>query len=253
MARFKGQDLYVNDNDQIYFGDNAEAALWYADNQLQLDSTLSGVAATEPYHIPRLDQIVPTVSGALDFVDLKGTPSTYPTPVTLSGGGYVQYVLQLNSTGDGIEFATVSGNSYDPQQNIPFYYDEVRGKWLSYTRAIIPYGKSGQADDLYLGVAGVATNAGYYIHQDACITGIYCRSDGGDTSKQFIIYTSVSGTGTETQQGSFSYSGSTLYVNKDTNIDIDGQNLVRVYVSSAGQNVADTICQLELAWRSTTL
>ena len=42
MARFKGHDLYLNDGDQIYFGDNTEAAMWFESGVLYLNSTISG-------------------------------------------------------------------------------------------------------------------------------------------------------------------------------------------------------------------
>ncbi|RLI52469.1 MAG: hypothetical protein DRO87_13165, partial [Candidatus Thorarchaeota archaeon] len=66
MGRFKGKDLYLKDDDQVYFGDNQEAALWYADSDLQLNHTLSGVAATQPYHLVQrqyVDDQIAIVSG----------------------------------------------------------------------------------------------------------------------------------------------------------------------------------------------
>ena len=66
MGRFKGKDLYLKHDDQIYFGDNLEAALWYDDSDLQLDHTLSGVAATQPYHLVQkqyVDDQIAIVSG----------------------------------------------------------------------------------------------------------------------------------------------------------------------------------------------
>ena len=66
MGRFKGKDLYLKNDDQIYFGDNQEAALWYDDSDLQVNHTISGVAATQPYHLVQkqyVDGQIATVSG----------------------------------------------------------------------------------------------------------------------------------------------------------------------------------------------
>lgn len=51
MARIKGKDLYLKDDDQIYFGDNNDAALWYDDDDLRLNHTISGVDPIEDYHL----------------------------------------------------------------------------------------------------------------------------------------------------------------------------------------------------------
>lgn len=66
MGRFKGKDLYLKNNDQVYFGDSQEAALWYDDSDLQLNHTISGVAAIQPYHLVQktyVDDQIATVSG----------------------------------------------------------------------------------------------------------------------------------------------------------------------------------------------
>jgi hypothetical protein len=51
MARIKGKDLYLNDDDQIYFGDNKDSSLWFDAGELQLSTTISGVSPTEDYHL----------------------------------------------------------------------------------------------------------------------------------------------------------------------------------------------------------
>ena len=47
MARIKGKDIYLKNDDQIYFGDSNEAALWYENNDLLLNHTISGIDPTE--------------------------------------------------------------------------------------------------------------------------------------------------------------------------------------------------------------
>lgn len=69
MARISGKDIYLDNDDQIYFGDNQEAAIWYdVDGELHLNHTISGVAATAEYHLIRKDQadyLIDTVSSGI--------------------------------------------------------------------------------------------------------------------------------------------------------------------------------------------
>ena len=83
MAKFKGKDLYLNDDDQVYFGDNAEAAMWYdASGKLQINHTVSGVAAVQPYELVILSQLTDALGG-----------------VTASGGAYGSYYAYAKSDG----------------------------------------------------------------------------------------------------------------------------------------------------------
>jgi len=84
MAKFKGKDLYLNDDDQIYFGDHAEAALWYdSSGELQLNHTLSGVAAVAPYHVVILSQLNDAIGG-----------------LTVSGSVFGSYYAYAKSDGE---------------------------------------------------------------------------------------------------------------------------------------------------------
>jgi len=71
MARIKGKDLYLKDDDQIYFGDNKEAALWYLNNELQLDHTISGTAATAGYHLIRKDQMETAIAAVASGIGVE--------------------------------------------------------------------------------------------------------------------------------------------------------------------------------------
>jgi hypothetical protein len=84
MAKFKGKDLYLNNDDQVYFGDNAEAAMWYdASGKLQINHTVSGVAAVQPYELVILSQLTDALGG-----------------VTASGGAYGSYYAYAKSDGE---------------------------------------------------------------------------------------------------------------------------------------------------------
>lgn len=71
MARIKGKDLYLKDDDQIYFGDNKEAALWYLQNELQLNHTISGTAATAGYHLIRKDQMDAAIAAVASGIGVE--------------------------------------------------------------------------------------------------------------------------------------------------------------------------------------
>lgn len=105
MARIKGKDLYLKDDDQIYFGDNKEAAMWYSGSDLMLDHTISGTAAIQGYHLLRKDQMeeyVDTVASGIDeFTDLIDTPASY--------SGLGQHYVTVKADGSGLEFTTTSG------------------------------------------------------------------------------------------------------------------------------------------------
>jgi hypothetical protein len=109
MARIKGKDLYLKDDDQVYFGDNHEAALWYANNELQLDHTISGTWATQGYHLVRKDQLPDEF---LDFID---------TPATYSGHG--EDYVRVKSDETGLEFySTPTGSGINYQTILPGAY-----------------------------------------------------------------------------------------------------------------------------------
>jgi hypothetical protein len=102
MARIKGKDLYLNDDDQIYFGDNKEAAMWFEDNELQLDHTVSGIDPASPGHLVTkryVDNLVTSSGvGSTTFIELTDTPISYSN----SAG----QVAVVNAAEDGIEFVT---------------------------------------------------------------------------------------------------------------------------------------------------
>ena len=104
MAKFKGKDLYLNDDDQVYFGDNAEAAMWYdSSGKLQINHTVSGVAAIQPYELVILSQLTDAIGG-----------------VTASGGGtYGSYYAYAKS--DGVS----STNSIDWVNKLSLITDTV--------------------------------------------------------------------------------------------------------------------------------
>jgi len=70
MARIKGKDIYLKADDQIYFGDSQEAALWFDSNELMLNHTISGVDPIADYHLVTKNYM--TSSGVIDHGQLAG-------------------------------------------------------------------------------------------------------------------------------------------------------------------------------------
>jgi hypothetical protein len=81
MTRIKGKDLYLKDDDQIYFGDNQEAQLWYLDSELRLDHTISGTAATAGYHLIQKQQVEALINTAVSGIGV----AIYPPGDFLTG------------------------------------------------------------------------------------------------------------------------------------------------------------------------
>ena len=110
MARIKGKDLYLKDDDQIYFGDAYDAAMWYYDGELRLNHTLSGIAPVNSWHLTTkqyVDELVSTISGSISgsFLGLLDVPTTY--------SGQAGKSLVVNDDEDGLIFASVTFGNID--------------------------------------------------------------------------------------------------------------------------------------------
>jgi len=247
MARIKGKDIYLNDNDQFYFGTDVDAALWWYEDELQLNHTISGVQATQGYHLARLDQIPD------EFLDLVDTPTTYSG----SGGKYVR-VNPNNPTqlvfDNAIVGVTSSGTEppdhnetnlwYNTTANIFFYWDPTREKWLSTNTINYLFSFSGNIDGLYLMIGDVVNSYAYFpIPRDACITTIIASAYNTDnSSKGFEIRN------TSTTLFSFNLTN-WEYSNFDANVDLDAGTRLKCFCSSAGARCRDPIITVEIRWR----
>jgi len=232
MARIKGKDLYLKDDDQIYFGDSNEAAIWYDEGtELRLSHTISGTTAIEDYHLVQ--------KGYVDDII-----------ATISGGGTLPHDHEV--TDISTESPTTSGESgdifYDPDFGMPFYYDGARGKWLSSDRVMLVFSKDAGATNTYLKIGTVAhADAGYYVHDNSTIVGIYCKSVSAPDSKSFEIRDAAD----HSYIHGFSYTGdgTDKYVTSDANVDVVSGTELQVFVLAGGAPAQDTLCQITLAKR----
>jgi len=123
MARIKGKDLYLNDDDQIYFGDNQEAQLWYLDGELRLDHTVSGTAATAGHHLIRMDQVEELITTATSGTRIK----LYSQPdltAPIAGkpgvgvlGPVVSYLFDYNKI-ETVNASYIVPDDYEPNTDI---------------------------------------------------------------------------------------------------------------------------------------
>jgi hypothetical protein len=247
MARIKGKDIYLKDDDQIYFGDNQEAALWFLDDELRLDHTISGTAATQGYHLVRKDQVPD------DFLDLLDTPTTYSG----AGGKYVR-VDPNNPTELMFENAIVGVTSsgteppdynetnlwYNTTANIFFYYDPTRGKWLSTNSVSYLFSYPGNIDGFYLMIGAVANSSLYFpILADACITAVTAAADQSDnSSKGFEIRDDTTSV--------FSFNLSNWeYSNFNVNVNLSAGAKLKCFCVAADTKCKDPIVTVEIRWR----
>lgn len=257
MARFKGKDLYLKTDDQVYFGDNVDAALWFDGSDLRLDHTISGTWATQGCHLIRKDQMeayVDTVASGVDeFIDLVDTPATY--------SGSEGKFSRVNDDATGLYFSpaivgvTSSGTTppdpdetnlwYNTTYNEFFYYDPNRTDWLSLTVHNYLYTRQGNIDGLYLSVGDLRhAEAHFFIPRPATITAVISSAQAiFNSSKGFELRDTAGNT-------LFSFSHTNWeYQNMATNIQVNQGTKLRAFCVSTGDRVRNPAITLEIKWR----
>jgi hypothetical protein len=135
---------------------------------------------------------------------------------------------------------------YNNNDNIIYYWDESRNKWLSvYTHNYL-FTYSGNIDGLYMSVGNVVNSyAHFHILRDATITAIAADQDPVGSSqpdKDYEVQTN----------GADVFTFSMIlheYTNEALNIDINEDDALQMYVVSVGTRVRDPIVNLEIRWR----
>jgi len=114
MAKFKGKDLYLNSDDQVYFGDNAEAAMWYdSSGKLQINHTVSGVAAVQPYELVILSQLTDAIGGV---TSVSGTYYAYAKSDGSSSTNSTSFVNKVSLTTSTVASGTYKIGWYSEMQ-----------------------------------------------------------------------------------------------------------------------------------------
>lgn len=133
----------------------------------------------------------------------------------------------------------------NPANKVIYSFDSVRNIWVSAHRSLFSFARKGNSDGMYLPLLGDLDSVDdvYMPGSEATIISAFCRSVSGNVNKEFEIR--VGGTSVY----SFSYPGSLTYNNNTLNIPIGIQDKVQVYVVKEGDNIKNTMCRLEVAWR----
>ena len=264
MAKFRNDNLDLETGEHIDFDDADTIQMGYDGGELYINSTVSGIRAAQPHQMVRYDQLTET-SGILqdqindleidienqnEFIELIDTPTTY--------SGQEGYHTVVNSSADGLIFtyptivsgtappaSGTSGMWYNNNDNIIYYWDEGRDKWLSvYTHNYL-FTYSGNIDGLYMSVGNVVNSyAHFHILRDATITALTADQD---------IASSQADKGYEIQvDGSSVFNFNVTlheYINENLNVDIPEDGKLQAYVVALGARVRDPILNLELRWR----
>ncbi len=131
----------------------------------------------------------------------------------------------------------------DPSDMLPYFFDPNVGSWVTIDRTILTYGRSGNSDGSYLAIGGWSSSGYYYIHRNAVMTAIYCKSVSGQIGKGFEIQKNKS------LLYSFNQSAEYKYINTSLNFDLVIDDEIQVFTVSTGTPISDTVCQIEIAWR----
>jgi hypothetical protein len=244
MARIKGKDIYLNDDDQIYFGDGNEAALWYEDHELQLNHTISGIAPTKDGHLVTkkyVDDNIITVSGGIvqDHGQLLGLSDDDHTQYILANGSRGlsgnwnagnYSITALKYYGNG---STLSGVAYVDGDDV-YFYDTTRNKTLGV--AIIEVGgarESVSTTDQYLRTYdGTPFNlSGSALPWDATLVGIVMS--GEETNQTWTIQ--VRKNGSTTSLASLTINNA--YENHDWSKDVDFSAGDRIQLYLSGTSI----------------
>ncbi len=244
MARIKGKDIYLKDDDQIYFGDAAAAALWFDDGDLRLNHTISGVSPTAANHLVTkqyVDDNIITVSGGIvqDHGQLLGLSDDDHTQYLLTNGTRAltgnwnvgsYSITALEYYGKG---STLSGISYVDGDDV-YFYDTTRNKTLGV--AIIEVGgarESVSTTNQYLRTYdGIPFNlSGTALPWGATLVGIVMS--GEETNQTWTIH--VRKNNSTTSLTSLTITNS--YENHDWSKDVDFSAGDRIQLYLSGNSI----------------
>ena len=191
----------------------------------------------------------------LDFLDLGDTPVTY-------SGSQAGYAAVVNPTGDGVIFgppipgATFSGTEppnpslsniwYNEADNVLYYWDINRVKWLSVFTNNYLFTYGGAADGTYMTIGNVShDSAYYYMPRPACIVGVTANAQNTQNdTKSFTIEDYATSSGILDFQLT-----DWVYRSFNENADVDEGVEIKCYISNEGLAVRNPVVMMEIRWR----
>lgn len=214
-------------------------------------STVSGVDPTENAHLATKYYVDQQIISNDEFLELTDTPAVYSgsedkyVRVKPDGTGLIFAPAIVGTTSTGTIPPEDSNLWYNQTLNEFFFYDPVRGNWLSLTVHNYLYTRQGNVDGLYLSVGDlIHAEAHYFIPRAATITAIISSSEQVfNSSKGFEIRSAISGTIYSFSQTAWEYN------NMSSNILVEEDDQLRVFATSAGDRCRNPAVTLEVRWR----
>jgi hypothetical protein len=103
MAKFTNKDLRLEDGQKITWGDALDASIWWdgVANQLNVDTTISGVLPIEIYHLATkeyVDDALSTISGSVNILRGKAAISGGASDIVVnfSDIGHTNYTVNIS-------------------------------------------------------------------------------------------------------------------------------------------------------------
>lgn len=157
----------------------------------------------------------------------------------------------VNASGGGLDSGTSFPGSptaeqlfYRTDQNIIYFWDDGRSKWLSEDTINFDFGLAGLFDSRYLNIIGNAGTGqfGYNIERNMTIVGVTGRGGTNPTKLFEIDRNATLGVGT------FSFSANVVN-NDNLNLDFSANDYIRVWISGTGASVLDPNIRIIARWR----
>lgn len=253
MAKFTTKNIEFKDDQKAIFGTGDDSAIYWDGtlSDMRIDTTISGVYPTQDYHLTTKYYVDQQIGGIDEFLELTDTPNIYSgsedkyVRVKPDGTGLIFAPAIVGTTSTGTIPPEDSNLWYNETLNEFFYYDPVRGNWLSMTVHNYLYTRQGNSDGLYLSVGDlIHAGAHYFIPKPAVVTGIISSSEQVfNSDKGFEIRTNTSGTVYSFSQTNWEYN------NMTANINIEEDDHLRIFCTSVGDRCRNPAVTLEVRWR----
>ncbi len=191
----------------------------------------------------------------ISFLSLSDAPSTYAS-------GTSGYAAVVNSEGTGLIFEpptpgpTFSGAEppnpslsniwYNEDDNVLYYWDTNRIKWLSIFTNNYLFTYGGAADGTYMTIGNVShDSAHYYMPRPACIVGVTANAQATSNSQKIFTLEDAA-----TSSGMLNFQMTNwVYRSFTEDSDVDEGVELKCYIGNEGLAVRNPVVMMEVRWR----
>lgn len=167
-------------------------------------------------------------------------------PVKIDATSSTNAALEIPPKGTRSSTGLAAGQIEIGTNGIPYVYDPIRSKWLSFTRPEIVFGREGRTGDIALNYCISklpSTLSGFRLLRNATITGITCQlSSSGSCNIHIRANDSA------TNLATLTLSSETGNQRADLDVDLAAGNYLQCFCESATK-VNDPVVAIEYAWR----